>query len=221
MPRIWLDAKRFFKVKVKGIETRKLRELDDEFAQEVSQFDTMEEFRQDLRTNLEQMLESRKKELIKQEVLDRALEASEILLAEAVILGQVEAMMEQFGQRLASQGLTLEQYFEFTGSSWEDLQSDMRPEAERTAKINFLLEKIVEEKGIEVTDEEMNKQIEEAAKGMGVDPEQAKQNLAGIMDRLEFSVKMDKAVQYLIDHAQIEEFETETNEEEDETSGDD
>jgi trigger factor len=72
-----------------------------------------------------------------------------------------------------------------------------------------------------VTDEEMNKQIEEAAKGMGVDPEQAKQNLAGIMDRLEFSVKMDKAVQYLIDHAQIEEFETETNEEEDETSGDD
>ena len=56
---------------------------------------------------------------------------------------------------------------------------------------------------------------------MGVDPEQAKQNLAGIMDRLEFSVKMDKAVQYLIDHAQIEEFETETNEEEDETSGDD
>jgi trigger factor len=101
------------------------------------------------------------------------------------------------------------------------LQSDMRPEAERTAKINFLLEKIVEEKGIEVTDEEMNKQIEEAAKGMGVDPEQAKQNLAGIMDRLEFSVKMDKAVQYLIDHAQIEEFETETNEEEDETSGDD
>jgi len=210
-----------FKVKVKGIETRKLRELDDEFAQEVSQFDTMEEFRQDLRTNLEQMLESRKKELIKQEVLDRALEASEIPLAEAVILGQVEAMMEQFGQRLASQGLTLEQYFEFTGSSWEDLQSDMRPEAERTAKINFLLEKIVEEKGIEVTDEEMNKQIEEAAKGMGVDPEQAKQNLAGIMDRLEFSVKMDKAVQYLIDHAQIEEFETETNEEEDETSGDD
>jgi trigger factor len=210
-----------FKVKVKGIETRKLRELDDEFAQEVSQFDTMDELREDVRNNLVQMLETRKKELIKQEVLDRALEATEIPLAEAVIHGQIQRMLEQFAQRLASQGLTLEQYFQFTGSSQEDLENDMRPEAERAAKVNFLLEKLVEEKGIEVTDDEMNNQIEEVAKNMGVDPEQAKQNLAGIMDSLEFSVKMDKAVQFLIDHAKIEEFEAaEAADEESETSSD-
>lgn len=210
-----------FKVTVKGIETRKLREMDDEFAQEVSQFDTMVEFKEDVRNNLVQMMEGRKKELIQQEVLDRAVEASDIPLAEAVVNMQIERMLQQFSQRLSSQGLTLEQYFQFTASTQEDLETDMRPEAERSAKINFLLEKIVEEKGIEVTDEEMDKQIEEAAQGMGVDPAQAKQNLAGIMDNLEFSVKMDKAVQFLVDHAKIEEFEMpETNDEESESPSD-
>jgi trigger factor len=210
-----------FKVTVKTIETRKLRELDDEFAQEVSQFDTLAEFKEDIRNNLVQMMEGRKKEFINQEVLDKAVAASEIPLAEAVVNMQIEHMLQQFSQRLASQGLTLEQYYQFTASTQEDLENDMRPEAERTAKINFLLEKIVEEKGIEVTDEEMDKQIEEAAQGMGVDPEQAKQNLAGIMDNLEFSVKMDKAVKYLVDHAKIEEYETsEVNDEQSESASD-
>lgn len=195
-----------FKVKVKSIETRKLRELDDEFAQEVSQFDTLAEFREDIRNNLVLVMEARKKELLKQEVLDKAIAATEIPLAESVVRAQIELMLQQFAQRLASQGLSLEQYYKFTGSNQEEVENDLRPEAERTLKVNFLLEKLVEEKGIEVSDEEMNKQIEEAAKSMGVDPEQAKQNLAGIMDRLEYSVKMDKAVQYLIDHAKIEEY---------------
>lgn len=197
-----------FKVKVKGIETRKLRELDDEFAQEVSQFDTLAEFREDIRSNLVLVMETRKKELIKQEVLDKAIAATEIPLAESVVRAQIERMLQQFAQRLASQGLSLEQYYQFTASNQEELENDLRPEAERTVKINFLLEKLVEEKGIEVTDEEMNKQIEEAANSMGVDPEQAKQNLAGVMDSLEYSVKMDKAVQYLIDNAKIEEYDT-------------
>lgn len=210
-----------FKVTVKGIETRKLRELDDEFAQEVSQFDTMAEFREDIRSNLVQMMEARKKELIRQEVLDKAIEACEIPLAEAVVNGQIERMMQQFAQRLSTQGLTMEQYYQFTASTPEELANDMRPEAERSAKVNFLLEKLVEEKGIEVTDEEMNKQIEEAAQSMGVDAEQAKQNLAGIMDSLEFSVKMDKAVQYLIDHAKIEEYNTsEAKDDQAESTGD-
>ena len=210
-----------FKVTVKGIETRKLREMNDEFAQEVSQFETMAEFKEDVRNNLVQMMEGRKKELIQQQVLDQAIEASDIPLAEAVVNMQIERMLQQFSQRLSSQGLTLEQYFQFTASTQEDLETDMRPEAERSAKVNFLLEKLVEEKGIEVTDEEMDKQIEEAAQGMGVDPAQAKQNLAGIMDNLEFSVKMDKAVQFLVDQSKIEEFEMpEANDEEPESSSD-
>lgn len=213
-----------FKVKVKGIETRKLRDLDDEFAQEVSQFDTAAELREDVRNNLTQMLEYRKNELIKQEVLDRAIEKCDIPVADAVVNNQIDRMLQQFGQRLSSQGLSLEQYFQFTGSTREDLSADMWPEATRTCKVNFMLEKLVEEKGFEVTDEEMNNSIEEAARGMGVDPDQAKQNLAGVIDSLEFGVKMDKAVKYLIDNANVVEFEAAENEDadnaEDAASGD-
>lgn len=209
-----------FKVVVKGIQTRRLREMDDEFAQEVSQFETMDELREDIRSNLMQMVDQRRKEIIKQEVLDKAVEASDIPVADAVVKTQVERMLQQFSQRLSSQGLSLEQYYQFTDTRQEDLMSDMWPEATRTVKVNFLLEKLIEEKGIEVTEEEMNNQIEEAAKGMGVDPEQAKQNLAGILDQLEFGVKMDKAVQYLVDHAQVEEFEPDSEDAQATSSGD-
>jgi len=195
-----------FKVKVNKIETHRLRELDDEFAQEVSQFDTLAELREDLSNSLNQMLDYRKKELIKQEVLDKAIEICTVPAPDAVVRNQIDRMMEQFGQRLMSQGLNLEQYFQYTGSSADDLISDMWPEAEKIVKTTFLLEKLVEEKGFEVTDEELNKEVEDAAISMGVDPEQAKQNLAGIMDNIEFSIKMDKATQYLIDNAVITEY---------------
>lgn len=210
-----------FKVKIKGIETRKLRDLDDEFAQEVSQFDTVAELREDVQNNLTQMLEYRKNELIKQEVLDRAIEQCDIPVADAVVTNQIDRMLQQFGQRLSSQGLSLEQYFQFTGSTREDLSADMWPEATRTCKVNFMLEKLVEEKGFEVTDEEMNNSIEEAAQGMGVDPEQAKQNLAGVIDSLEFGVKMDKAVKYLIDNANVIEYEAAENEDADDAASGD
>ena len=94
-------------------------------------------------------------------------------------------------------------------------------ESKKASTIEFKTNGKLKKKGIEVTDEEMDKQIEEAAQGMGVDPAQAKQNLAGIMDNLEFSVKMDKAVQFLVDQAKIEEFEMpEANDEEPESSSD-
>jgi len=197
-----------FKVKVNKIETHRLRELNDEFAQEVSQFETLEELREDLSNGLSQMLEHRKNELIKQEVLDKAIEICTVPAPDAVIRTQIERMMKQFGQRLMSQGLNMELYFQYTGSSEDDLISDMWPEAERIVKTTFLLEKLVEEKGFEVTDEELNKEVEDAAVSMGVDPEQARQNLAGIMDDIEFSIKMDKATRYLIDNAVITEYDT-------------
>ncbi len=154
------------------------------------------------------MLEHRKNELIKQEVLDKAIEICTVPAPDAVIRTQIERMMKQFGQRLMSQGLNMELYFQYTGSSEDDLISDMWPEAERIVKTTFLLEKLVEEKGFEVTDEELNKEVEDAAVSMGVDPEQARQNLAGIMDDIEFSIKMDKATRYLIDNAVITEYDT-------------
>lgn len=205
-----------FKVTVKKVQGRKLRPLDDELVQEMSRFETLEELTQDVKATLEKVAGSRRTEMIRQEVMEKALEQQEILVPAAVVDLQLERMLEQFSQRLSAQGLALEQYFQLTNSSEEDFRTDVRPEAERVVRSNLLLEKVIEEKGIEVSDEELNQQIDDAAKGMGVDPEKVREGLMGIRENIELSVKMDKAMQYLIDHAQVieEEAAVEDNSEE-------
>ena len=194
-----------FKVNVKKIETKKMRELDDEFAQEVSQFDSLAELREDIKSGLEKMTEARKQEFIKQEVLAQAVGKCDIQAADAVVSVQLDRMLEQFGQRMAAQGLSLEQYFQFTGSNPEAFYTELRPEAERIVKTNFMLEKIVEEKGFTISDEEMNKQIENMAKDLGLELEKAKETLTNLRDELEQSMKVDKAIKYLADNAVITE----------------
>lgn len=192
-----------FKVVVKKVQGRKLRPLDDELVQEMSRFDTVDELTQDVRATLERMANSRRTEMIKQEVLEKALEQQEILVPAAAVDVQLERMLEQFSQRLATQGLSLEQYFQLTNSSEDDFHTEVRPEAERVVKSNLLLEKVIEEKGIAVSDEELNQQIDDAARSMGVDPEKVREGLMGIRDNIELSIKMDKAMQYLVDHAKV------------------
>ncbi len=200
-----------FKVTMKEIETKKLRDLDDEFVQEVSEFDTVEEFKTDVRENLAQVLEKQKKELIRQEIIDKALAVCEVPAPKAVVGAQAERMLQDFEQRMSMQGLTMEQYFMVTQSSEEDFFNDIWPEAERNVKIGFMLEKLVEEKGFEVTDEEVDKQIEEIAESMGMDLETAKENFAGALPNIKFNMKIDKAIDYLIENANIVETEAENN----------
>ncbi len=194
-----------FKVNVKKIETKIMRDLDDDFAQEVSSFDTLAELRDDIKANLEKAAATQKQELIKREVLAQALLKCEIPVADAVVDIQLERMLEEFGQRMALQGLSLEQYFQITGSNSEDFYTELRPEAERIVKTNFMLEKIVEEKGFTVSDEEIDKQIENMANDLGMEVEKARENLKGLMEDLELSIKIDKAIEYLVDNAIITE----------------
>jgi len=195
-----------FKVTVNKIEGKELRELDDEFAQEVSSFDTLAEFKDSIRANLEEMNADNKKNLLKEKVVEKALEQCEVPMADSIIEMQAENMMRQFAARMQMQGLSLEQYFQITNMTPEMFKQQIWPDAEKKAKINFMLEKIVEEKGIEATDEEIDREIEATAKRIGLDVEQTRQNLAGVMDDLIFGIKMDKAVQYLLDNAVITEY---------------
>jgi len=203
-----------FKVEVKKIETRKMRDLDDDFAQEVSSFDSLAELREDVKANLETMTEKRRQEFIKQEILTQATSKCDIPIADAVVNTQLDRMLEQFGQRMAAQGLSLEQYFQFTGSNPEAFYSELRPEAEKIVKTNFMLEKIVEEKGFTITDEEINNEIENMAKELGLELEIARERLNAIRNDLEQSMKIDKAIEYLVDNAIITEKKNEENTEE-------
>lgn len=190
-----------FKVTIKKIEGRKLRELDDAFAQEVSQLDTIAELREDIRKELTDMAEYRRKELIKNQVIEMALEKCEIVVADAVVNAQVQHMMQEFEQRMAFQGLSLQQYYQLTNSNEEQFSNKIWPEAEKVVKSNFMLEKLVEEKGFEISDEEVDKRIEEIAQSMNMDIETAKENLINAMDKVIIGLKMDKAVDFLMDSA--------------------
>jgi len=194
-----------FKVDVKKIETKKLRTLDDEFAQEISEFNTVEELREDIRKSLEEFADYQRKEIIKKEIMAKALDNCEIPLPDAVIQMQVDSMIKEFEQRISAQGLTVEQYLQYINKSMEELSKDMWPEAEKMAKSNFMLKKIIEEKGFEASDEEVKKQLEEISSSMGITPEQGEYELPHMMENIKFSIKVDAAIQYLVDNANITE----------------
>jgi len=194
-----------FKVYLHKITTRRLRPLDDEFAQEVSSFDTIAELRDDIRNNLEKMVAARRKDIIKQKVINGVLERCEIPIPDSVVEVQLERMLDQMGQRLAAQGMTIEQYFEYTQSTVEDFNREMWPEALRMAKTNLLLEKVIEEKGFTASDEEIESRMAETAAGMGVELEKVKDRLMQLRKGIEFSIETDKAVDYLIENVIIKE----------------
>lgn len=194
-----------FQVLVKKITAKRVRELNDEFAQEVSEFDTIEELKNDIKKGLETVRDNQKKEMIHQTAIEKAVERCEIELPKAVIDAQTERMMAQLEQRMASQGISLEQYFSITNSDPEIFAESIRPEAEKIARGNFMLEKIVEEKGFEITDEEIDKYIDDVATGMGMEIEAARERLQGSMDNIKMGLKVEKAIEYLVELATITE----------------
>ncbi|MBP1761340.1 MAG: Cell division trigger factor [Firmicutes bacterium] len=198
-----------FKVTVHKIETKQARELNDEFAQEVSNFDNIAELRDDVRKNLETSMENHKKSLIRDAVLQKILESNQFDVPGAIVKMQLQTMLNQFAEQLKMQGLSIEQYFQLTGRNVDRFNEEMWPEGEKNARTNFVLEKIVEEKGIELSDEELDNQIVEIATSMGMEPDQAKQNLAGVMEDFTYRLKIQKAIDYLVDNAVV----TETAEE--------
>lgn len=201
-----------FKVNVKKVETTESRELNDDFAQEVSQFDTVEELRQDIRKNLEEAAEAHRQEAIRLELMEKALEKCDIPVADAVINMRIERMMQDFEQRIAYQGLTLEQYFQFTNSNREDFSQKMWPEAEKSVKGDFMLEKVADDKGLEVSEEELDEHIVKLAGSIGMEVEQVKQELGDAIENMRTGLRIDKAIDFLIDKAVVKEIEATVSE---------
>ncbi|SHG77988.1 trigger factor [Thermosyntropha lipolytica DSM 11003] len=193
-----------FVVKVNKVETKKLKELNDEFAQEISEFNTLDELKDDIRKRLEETVERQKKEILKNEIVEKLLEVCEIAVPRAVVEDQARRMMQEFERNLYAQGLNLQAYFNAMNMTEDEFIQDIWPEAEKRVKTNFILEKIIEEKGFTVTDEEIDKEIGEMAENMGMDLEKAKEVFAGMRERMAYALKVDKAFDYLISKANIE-----------------
>jgi len=152
-----------FKVSVKEIKEKQLPELDDDFAQDVSDFDTLSEYKEDVKKKVADRKAAEAKSKKETEAIEKVVEASKMDIPEAMIQTQVNRMAEDFAQRLQQQGLSLEQYFQYTGLTADKIIADMKPEAEKRIKNSLVLEAIAKAENIEVTDEEFEAELQKMA----------------------------------------------------------
>ena len=152
-----------FQCDVKKVETKELPELDDDFAQDVSEFDTLAEYREDVKKNLTEKKEKEARAAKENAAVDKAIENAEMEIPDAMLNTQVRQMMNDFASRMQSQGLTMEQYFQFTGMTAEKMQEEMKPQALKRIQTRLVLEKIAETENIEVSEDEVNEEISKMA----------------------------------------------------------
>ena len=163
-----------FKVKINDVTTKELPKLDDEFASDVSEFETLAEYKEDLKKQLEEKKAAEAKREQEDEAIAAIVEASEMEIPEAMIQTQCEDMVNEFAQRIAQSGLTMEQYMQFSGQTVAGLMDQVRPEAETRIKTSLVLEAIVKAEGIEASDADVDAEIEKMAGMYGMDVEQLK-----------------------------------------------
>lgn len=152
-----------FKVNIKGIKAKELPELNDDFAQDVSEFDTLDEYKADIKTKLAEKKEKEAKQDKENKVIDKIIENAKMEIPVAMINTQVKQMVDEFAQRLSYQGLQLEQYFQFTGLDMPKFEEQCKPQALKRIQSRLVLEAIASKESIEVSDEEFKAELEKMA----------------------------------------------------------
>ncbi|HIS55453.1 MAG: trigger factor [Lachnospiraceae bacterium] len=185
-----------FKVAVKGIKVKELPELDDEFASDVSDFDTLEEYKEDIKKKLLEKKENEAKTAKENALVEKAIEGAQMDIPDAMIDTQARQMLDDFAQRMQMQGLSMQQYMQYTGMDAAKMQEQMKPQAEKRIKTRLVLEKIAETENIEVTEEEINSELEKMASMYNMEAEKLKEYMG---DAEKESIKKDLAVQKAVD----------------------
>ena len=192
-----------FKVKINEIKEKELPELDDEFASEVSEFDTMAEYREDVKKNLAEKKEKEAKEKREDAVIEAIIKDSKMEIPEAMIDTQTKTMINDYARRLQSQGLSLDQYFMFTGLNMDKFTEQMKPGARKRIESRLVLEAIVEAEKFEVSDEEYEKELERMAEESHIEVDKLKEYIGDDeegKERILEDIKIQKAVDLIVDN---------------------
>ena len=162
-----------FKVKLHEIKEKILPELDDEFAKDISEFDTLEEYRKDVNKKVKQRKENQAKAEKEQEAIEKFIEKVEVTIPDGMIDEEVEKMVEEMNANLSYQGLNIDQYLQYMGMSLEDYKKEMRGQAEKRIKLNLGLEAVATQEKVEVSDEDIDTKIKELAAQYGAKDEES------------------------------------------------
>lgn len=191
-----------FRCTVKEIRKKELPELNDEFASDVSEFETLAEYREDVKKNLE---EQKKKDAEKEKedaAVKAAVEDSEMEIPEAMLETQQKRMVEEFAQRITMQGLSMEQYFQFTGTSYQQMVEQVKPQAEERIRSRLVLEAVAKAEKLEVSDEEYEDELKTMADVYQMELAKVKELMG---EREEKEIKQDllvkKAAEFIANNA--------------------
>ena len=197
-----------FKCKLHEIKFRELPAIDDEFAKDVSEFDTLEALKEDLKAKALERKQKVSEEEMENDLVQQIVDSIEGEIPEAMYENRLNQSVEEFAYRLQSQGLNLETYLKYTNSTIDEFKKSFRPQAESQVKFRLALEKIVELEKIEATDEDINAQLEKMAKDYGMEVEQIKNAVP--TEEIAKDLAVGKAIDFIKENAVITEVETKT-----------
>lgn len=191
-----------FKCTVHEIKAKELPEIDDEFAAEVSEFDTLEEYKADVKAKIKEQKAAEGKAKQEHQVVEQAVKNATYELPEAMVETQAEQMANDFAQRMQSQGLTMEQYFQFTGTTAEQMMEDLKPQAVKRIETRLVLEAIAKAENIEISDEKLDEEIGKMAEAYKMEADKLKEFMGeNEKKQMKEDMAVQEAITFLVDNA--------------------
>ena len=193
-----------FKVTIKEIKEKEIPELDDEFASEVSEFDTLDEYKADIKAKLTEKKEKDAKNAKEEAVIDAIIADAAMEIPEAMLETQQRQIVQDFAQRLQMQGLSLEQYFQFTGLDAEKMLEQVKPQAERKIKSRLVLEAIVAAENIQASDEDYEEELKRMGEVYNMEVDKVKEMLGDnekAIGQIKEDLAITKAVEFVVNEA--------------------
>lgn len=199
-----------FKIKLHSIKEKELPKIDDEFAKDVSEFDTLADLKKDIKKKQEEKNEHETKHELEDQAIDVICENTDIEIPEGMIELEIDSQVDDMDQRLRYQGLKLEQYLQYMGQTIDELRNSMKDQAVKSIKARLVLEKIIEEEKIEADKKFIDEKMDEMIKQYKYKKEDLEKN-ENIMDYLNKSSKQETALKLIIDNAKITEVKDKSN----------
>lgn len=191
-----------FKVKLHEIKKKELPKMDDEFAKDVSEFDTLEELKASIKEKKEKENEAKAKAEIEEAAVNTVCDNTKIDIPSGMIENEIDEMIQDMDRRLSYQGMNIEQYLKFINKSMADFREESKETAEKSVKMRLVLETVYKDAKIEITDAQIEEKIKELAESYGRDVEELKKN-EHLKMHIEENLKTEKAIEYIVDNAKI------------------
>ena len=193
-----------FKVKVNNVQKKELPELNDEFAADTTEFNTLEELKNDLKSKVEEEAKNRAEAEMRNALVEKVAEGTEVEVPEVMVETQIDNMLMEFNYQLQYQGLQLEQLLQMTGKSIEDLRNEKREEAKKLVKSSLVLEAIAKAENVEVTDADVDADVEKMAKMYNMELEKIKSVMRPTdLEDIKGQLKIRKTIDLLVENAKL------------------